>query len=205
MRGLPFSDGRVSQLLLRANYNATNGAFAKNDQFAVLAFINYDPDKREVDGAYRSVVDEFDFMGQYTLPSADSAITATARIVNEWLYHQQYDRSSEIALELNAPKLPIVPTFTAVKDFENGKGTYFALSASYTQPLGFVDMTLTGEIAYNDGYWTDFSGFSHYGINAALSKTFDDVTISASYLGTRKLSEGIKNFSLGQASIIVGF
>jgi len=208
LRGIKFSAGKVTQAEGNLIYKDPVGTIFPNDFLTATAFVNFDPDWKCEKGGNDEVINEVDATLAYTYNSKDSTFTMTGKFVEEGYIHQKFGQSAELVLETRINNLFATPTFTVVSDIKNGKGTYWGLDLKRMISTELVDLTLQADIGYNNYYWTNFSGPSHYGFNATLSKTIDNCTLSVGYFGSAPLEPSkkvIPTISSAKATIEVGF
>lgn len=99
------------------------------------------------------------------------------------LYSFKYATGWESAPELYGGLVltaPLSPTLYVAHDFDLGDGTHAMLMVSHSVPLGTGGATLdlAGNVDYNDGYYTEISGFSYADIGASIGIPVGPLTVS---------------------------
>lgn len=159
--GIPFAAGEVTQ----ARVTVGSGGFTFN------GFSVYDYEASDLT--------EADLYGDYYAQIAPTL----GLFVGAALYNFQFPSGWEATPELYAGLVltaPLNPTLYVAHDFDLGDGTQALLMLSHSVPLGTGGATLdfAGNLGYNDGYYTDISGFSYADLGASVGLPVGPLTIS---------------------------
>lgn len=159
--GIPFASGEVSQATVTV---ASRGLTAN-------AYAVYDYDASDVT--------EADVWGDYYVQVAPALGLFAGAALYSFKYATGWESTPELygGLALTAP---LSPTLYVAHDFDLGDGTHTMLMVSHSVPLGTGGATLdlASSLDYNDGYYTEISGFSYADIGASIGIPVGPLTVS---------------------------
>lgn len=100
---------------------------------------------------------------------------------------------------------PLNPTLYVAHDFDLGDGTHATLMLSHAVPMGTggATLTLSGNLDYNDGYYSTISGFSYADVGASVDLPLGPVTVSPGVTILRGIDDAFGDDEV--FSVVAGF
>ena len=188
--GLEFSSGSVMQTGVTMTYGG----------LSLSGFANYDIRTNELN--------EADISGNYFFQFSENAgiyIGAALYHFQNLKQHGKWDPTTELFFGV-ATTFPGNPSIHYARDYElTAGGQLLQLSLSEDLQLGFVDLTATGRIAYNDRYYRVGSNVSHYDLSLSTSFDLGAVTAVPRLVYQNAIADDFNNEWVGAINFKISF
>lgn len=183
-RGFALSEGPVLQPSIAVNYR----------DFTLIGFANFD----DLTGKFN----EADFTVDFTRPIGKATFSVGYTNIN--FPNTETPKTQEFYAAAGIETL-LKPSIIVVHDFNEGNGDYAEIGIGHNLKIEKTTISLKGRLGYNNHYYREESGFSHFEAGISMPVPAGKFTITPSIIRTESLDNHFQSQTWGIISVKYDF